>query len=229
MSVILALSTGLVAGAIHVVSGPDHLAALAPIAIDEPKRAMRMGATWGLGHGLGVCALGGLGLAVRQVVDISALSAGSEFLVGLTLIGIGVFAIRRATRLSVHAHEHSHGDAAHRHLHVHVDEPDHAHGVHGHSLHSHAALGVGFLHGAAGTGHLFGVIPALALPTEYAAIYILAYLSSAVGSMMLFGSLLGRVAQRRGTRWMRGLSLASGAMALVVGVIWTVTSWPFGV
>jgi putative Mn2+ efflux pump MntP len=225
MATMLALGTGLIAGSLHVVSGPDHLAALAPIAVRDRVQAMRVGATWGLGHGLGVCALGGLGLAFRQVVDITELSHWSEFIVGLLLIGIGIWAIRRATRMEVHAHRHSHGGDEHVHLHLHVDEHEHGQ-AHAHRAHSHAALGVGFVHGAAGAGHLFGVVPALALPTPDAAVYILAYLISAVCSMALFGGLLGHIAERSGTRWMRRLMVGSGAAALAIGVVWTWTSWP---
>jgi hypothetical protein len=48
----MALLTGLFAGALHVLAGPDHLVALAPIAADKPRRALSLGLRWGLGHGL---------------------------------------------------------------------------------------------------------------------------------------------------------------------------------
>ncbi len=223
----LALGTGLIAGTLHVVSGPDHLAALAPIALEDRSRGIRVGATWGLGHGLGVCALGGLGIAFRQVIDVSAMSQWSERFVGVLLIGIGIWALRRATRMEVHAHRHTHDGDEHVHLHVHVDEADHG-GAHVHAAHTHAALGVGFIHGAAGTGHLFGVVPALALSVPDAAVYILAYLCAAVGSMALFGGLLGQVAARGGTAWMRRLMVATGAGAVLIGAGWSWASWTVG-
>jgi len=225
MAGMLALGTGLIAGALHAVSGPDHLAALAPIALQDRARGVRVGAIWGLGHGLGVCALGGLGLALRQIIDVDVMSAWSELLVGVMLIGIGFWALRRSTRLEIHAHRHSHDGDEHVHLHVHVDESGHD-TAHAHGTHTHTALGVGFLHGAAGTGHLFGVVPALALPTQDAAIYILAYLAAAVGSMALFGALLGQIAGKAGTEWMQRLMWTSGLAAIVVGVAWTWAGWP---
>ena len=220
----LALGTGLVAGSLHVVSGPDHLAALAPIAVNDRSRGIRMGAVWGLGHGLGVCALGGLGLAFRQVIDVSATSAWSERLVGILLIGSGIWAVRRATRMEVHSHQHTHDGQEHVHLHLHVDAHDHA-SAHGDGSHTHTALGVGFLHGAAGTGHLFGVVPALALPTQDAAMYILAYLCAAVSSMALFGAVIGRLAELGGTDWVRKMLMGTGVAAVLVGVGWTWSSW----
>ena len=41
-------------GGLHVFSGVDHLAALAPVAVADAQRAGRTGMVWGLGHGIGV-------------------------------------------------------------------------------------------------------------------------------------------------------------------------------
>ncbi len=49
---------GLVAGFVHVLSGPDHLAAIAPYAVDSRSRAWRTGVRWGLGHTAGVLCVG---------------------------------------------------------------------------------------------------------------------------------------------------------------------------
>lgn len=222
----LVLGTGPIAGCMHVISGPDHLAALAPIALDGKGKAVRLGALWGLGHGLAVSLLAGLGLVTKQFVDIQIISLWSEFLVGLVLVGVGLWSIRRAAQLVVHSHDHGHephDGHAHLHLHLHVGA---AHDAATRQSHSHAVLGVGFLHGAAGTGHLFGVIPALALPPTLALLYVVAYLFAVVGSMALFGGMLGRIATFGGQRTMRALMLGSGTAAIGVGVFWAVSGWP---
>ena len=41
--------TGILAGIIHVVSGADHLIAMAPSAISNPKIALKNSISWGLG------------------------------------------------------------------------------------------------------------------------------------------------------------------------------------
>ena len=41
--------TGILAGFIHVVSGADHLIAMAPSSITSPKIAARNSISWGLG------------------------------------------------------------------------------------------------------------------------------------------------------------------------------------
>src|ERR1039458_1913039 len=54
----IAVLTGLLAGLIHVWTGPDHLTAIAPLAVRRPERAWIPGARWGLGHSAGVAVVG---------------------------------------------------------------------------------------------------------------------------------------------------------------------------
>jgi len=95
-----ALIAGLSAGAIHVLAGPDHLAAVAPLAADRHRRPWTAGMLWGLGHAGGVLLVGIAALVLREVLPLERLSASSERLVGLVLIGIGVWGIRQAARLA---------------------------------------------------------------------------------------------------------------------------------
>lgn len=220
----LSLVTGFAAGCLHVVSGPDHLAALAPLALRERRAAVRTGASWGLGHGVGVAMIGGVGIGARELVDVEALSAYSELFVGFLLVVIGLWAIRRSTKLVIHTHTHEHDDADHAHPHVHVGSVEHEH-PHAHARHTHAAFGVGMLHGAAGTGHLFGVVPSLALPPMGAAIYLAAYLVAAVIAMAAFGAVIGVVARRAGDRTIGRLMVAAGGAAVAVGVVWIALGW----
>jgi len=223
---LLSLFTGFAAGTLHVFAGPDHLAALAPLALRQRKTAMRTGAAWGLGHGTGVAIVGSLAIAARSAIDVEALSAYSELVVGVLLIAIGLWAIRKARKLVIHTHHHAHNDQhrEHAHPHLHAGGLKHEHPL-AHARHTHAAFGVGILHGAAGTGHIFGVLPSLALPAPQAAVYLLAYLVAAVVAMAGFGAVLGAIAQRSGARTVRALMAASGAAAVGVGILWLANSW----
>ena len=87
---------GLLAGFVHVLSGPDHLAAIAPYAVDGKSRAWRTGVRWGLGHTTGALAVGLLMLAVRDALPLDAMSAWGERLVGLALLGIGIWGLGAA-------------------------------------------------------------------------------------------------------------------------------------
>lgn len=210
--------TGFAAGGLHVFSGIDHLSALAPMAVADSSRAGRTGGLWGLGHGAGVVLVGGLGLWLRSFVDVEAWSAWAEFVVGFLLLGIGVWALRKANTLEIHVHPHEHDTTVHEHIHSHDRDT---------RSHRHTVLGVGILHGMAGSGHLFGVLPALALPTDEAVVYLISYLVAAVVSMASFAYLLGFLTRKGGSEWVTRLMLGSGVLAIGVGLFWIYNSWPF--
>ena len=52
--------TGALAGSFHVLAGPDHLAAVAPLALDRKSRGWMAGWTWGVGHATGVVVVAAL-------------------------------------------------------------------------------------------------------------------------------------------------------------------------
>src|SRR5438105_4065970 len=115
----IAFFTGLLAGIIHVWSGPDHLAAIAPLAVRRPKRAWIPGARWGFGHSAGVAVIGLLSLWLRDLLPVDLLSTWGERLVGVMLLAIGFWGFRKAFKNQIHTHEHEHGGDRHVHVHVH--------------------------------------------------------------------------------------------------------------
>lgn len=221
---------GLAAGLVHVLAGPDHLAAVAPLAADESRPHWKAGTLWGVGHTAGVALVGVLLLGFREVLPIDAISAWSERIVGVALILVGIWGFRRASRLEVHRH----GDGA---VHAHdrvdggpVDARTHAHQhrephLHGHAL-TRASFAMGTLHGVAGSSHLFGVLPALALPTAVeAASYLAGFGLGAIVGMTAFAALVGAVsrgADRRSRAAYQGLVYACAVGAVAVGGFWLV-------
>ena len=100
---------GLLAGFIHVMSGPDHIAAIAPYSIHGRTRSWRVGMSWGAGHASGVLLVGLLAALLKGVLPIELISSRSEKLVGVALIAIGLWGARSALRNRVHTHRHTHG------------------------------------------------------------------------------------------------------------------------
>lgn len=202
----MALLLGLVAGAAHVFAGPDHLAALAPVVADDRRRGVRLGALWGLGHGLGVVLLGGLGQLFRGALGARQVSAWSELGVGVLLVVMGAFALwrTRSAESVLHPHEHP---AFERHG-------------------AHLAFGVGVLHGTAGVGHLLGILPSLFLDPANAALYLAAYLTAAVVSMAAFAGSLGWALDRLGPRRVPEAVRAASALCILVGAVWVVAAIP---
>ncbi len=217
----IAAITGLIAGLIHVWSGPDHLAAIAPLAVRRPRRPWAPGFRWGLGHSAGVAVIGLLSLWLRDWLPLDLLSSWGERLVGVMLLAIGAWALRKALR--VHAHEHEHDGR--RHLHVHAHSPRAAHEqAEAHHHHTHAAFGIGLLHGLAGSSHFLGVLPILAFPTRIQALsYLAAFAAGTIASMAAFSSIMGFLASRcaaSSAKIYRAMMTLCAASAMLVGCFW---------
>jgi hypothetical protein len=215
----LTLLTGAAAGLFHVLSGPDHLAAVAPLAVDDRRRGWLAGFTWGVGHASGVVVVAVLAILLREMLpSIDAISAWGERVVGAALIGIGVWALRR--RALIAAFPHKHGHVSHNHLHVQAG-PTWMQRL----GHAHASFFMGVLHGVAGSSHFFGVLPALALPTGVAALtYIGAFGVGTVVAMTVFAAAVGLLGVRTGTspRLQRAMMTVAATLAIVVGSVWLI-------
>lgn len=213
---------GLLAGLLHVFAGPDHLAALAPLSLRARGRAWAVGLRWGLGHSSGVLVVAAVAFGLHQVVRLEAWSGWGERLVGVTMIGLGLWGLRSLFRERLHAHEHRHEGETHVHFHVHRPQTDHA-GPKAH-VHGHAAFWVGTLHGLAGTAHLVGVLPSLALPTGLeTASYLAAFGFGTIAAMTAFAAAVGVFApgrSERGLRAYRGALGTASALCALTGVAW---------
>lgn len=199
---------GLSAGLIHALSGPDHLSAVAPLVINETRRRWRVGLFWGIGHSLGVWVVGLIALALRGVLPVESLSSWSERLVGAVLIAVGLWGPRRAfvARLP-HAHPAEERSATGRPGRV--------------------AVWIGGLHGLAGSSHILGLLPALALPSRAASLaYVVGFGLGAVAAMTAFSSTFGLVAHRitaRGQRAYQALLASFSLAAVLVGGYWLIS------
>ena len=211
--------TGVAAGLFHVLSGPDHRAAVTPLAAADGRRGWFAGWTWGLGHASGVVVVAVAAILLRDVLPPADLISGwSERLVGGALIAIGLWALRRSARIG-HG-RHAHGPLAHDHVHTQAG-PAWMRRL----GHAHASFYMGILHGVAGSSHFFGVLPALALPTRSAAlVYIGAFGAGTVAAMTAFAAVVGSAGVRLqpGTAGHRRMMLTAAALALFVGAWWLV-------
>ncbi len=210
---------GLAAGAIHALSGPDHLAAVTPLSITNRHRAAWIGLLWGLGHGAGVAVIGVVVFLLRGLLDLEALSVWSERAVGIMLIAVGAWGLRKAFSKWIHTHDHEHESETHTHIHAHhPQKPGHTH------RHSHASFGMGLLHGVAGTSHIFGVLPALALPSQTAAVtYLVGYGLGNLLAMGGFAWLIGIASHRMGKWGARPFKVAlatCSVLSIGIGVLW---------
>jgi sulfite exporter TauE/SafE len=213
------LATALILGAAHSFA-PDHLAAVGVFVSRRPhwRRALAVGARWGVGHSVVILVVGGaLVLTGWRFPDHFAPSV--ERIVGVTLIALGVVALTRALR--VHGHVHEHGGVPHWHLHSHrrSGRHDHTH---------HAALGMGMLHGLAGTGALVIALPLAATKsTPLALAYLVAFGTGTTVAMAAFGAFAGwavRRAAHRSVTLVRATASVAALVSVLVGAWWAIAA-----
>ena len=99
---------GLLLGLRHALDA-DHIAAVAALAtrVRSVGEIVRVGLSWGVGHGLALFAA----TSVVFIVDFEEsgrLAVAFEFLVGAMLMLLGLDVVRRIIRDRVHAHAHHH-------------------------------------------------------------------------------------------------------------------------
>ncbi|MGI9546956.1 MAG: sulfite exporter TauE/SafE family protein [Flavobacteriaceae bacterium] len=230
MEVTLSLTAGLIASILHVIAGPDHLAAVTPFAIESKRKAWKIGFSWSVGHLVGMLFLGALFTAFREFIPIDKISIYSEQLVGLVLVGIGVWAlfkIFKADKAHKHLHIHSENSPIiHSHEHEHSHEKSHRH-VHPETLKQSkwASFSIGLLHGVAGIAHFLLFLPVLGFEKMSDSIlYVVGFGIGIILAMTAFALVIGKVSSlaKNGHNdlFFKGIRLAGGLFAIVVGVYW---------
>lgn len=190
---------GIIASATHVMTGPDHLAAVTPLAIENKKKSWIIGISWGVGHTTGLLLIGGLFYIFRENFPVKLVSEYSEIIVGIILIIIGMWAIYKLLNKGKHIHRET--------------------------KNIKAAVFVGILHGFAGIYHLLIVLPALALPSRADAIlYLIGFAIGTLAVMAIYAWSLGSVSQKakdfNKSKFLYGFRLFGGTAAIVVGIVW---------
>lgn len=204
-----AFLAGIAAGLLHVFSGPDHLAAVAPLASARERGHWLTGLQWGLGHTLGVVLIAMLLLLLKERLPLDEISAYSERVVGLSLIAIGGWGLYRAWVLRCSGAEVLGCSGAQVQSHTHAG----------------TSFSMGAIHGLAGSSHLFGVLPALAFPSRASSmLYLAGFGLGAIAGMTTFSAAVGLLSSKfnRRSRSYSGFLYASSAVALVVGGVWLV-------
>jgi ABC-type nickel/cobalt efflux system permease component RcnA len=234
MEIMLPLTAGLIASILHVITGPDHLAAVAPFAIESKRKAWKIGFTWSIGHLVGMLAIGALFLAFREFIPVEKISNYSEVLVGVVLIGIGVWAFFKIFRKDkAHKHLHVHSEDSpiiHSHSHEHVHEKSHRHS-HPKTLKQSnwASFSIGVLHGVAGVAHLLLFLPVLGFENNYdATSYLIGFGIGIVVAMTVFAFVMGTVSTMaqngHNEVFFKGIRMAGGLFAIIIGIYWVLSN-----
>ena len=223
MSIAAVLPLGFIIGMGHALE-TDHLAAVSNMLAEKGNRRalIARGAFWGLGHTLSlflICtAVVLLGLTIS-----GTLQAGFEFAVGVMIVSLGVQTLWRLNRDRVHIHAHDHGGAPHMHAHSHKGEAlphTRARHAHTHRARNAKALGIGLVHGAAGSGALFVLTISATQTVAGALAYFAVFGIGAMAGMAALSAIASfpLMFAQRGATWLRtGTTLTIGCAALWIG------------
>jgi high-affinity nickel-transport protein len=199
------LVLGFVLGLRHATDA-DHVVAVGAITSRERslRSALWIGASWGLGHALTVLVVGGA-IVLFGLVIPPRVGLGMEFSVALMLIALGVVNLRGALR---HLHETAHADRS---------KPAPASVPPG----ALRAVGVGIVHGLAGSAAVALLVLASITDPKFALVYLAVFgIGTILGMMTLTSALALPVAFAgdRFERMHRGLARAAGVLSVAVGL-----------
>ncbi|SNR67542.1 urease accessory protein UreH domain-containing protein [Lutibacter flavus] len=233
MELTFPLFAGIIAAMLHVIAGPDHLAAVTPFAIESKKKAWKVGLFWGIGHLLGMLFIGVLFLFFKELIPIEKISEHSEQFVGVVLIVLGCwifFKIFKEEKKHKHVHVHSNGNPMiHEHKHVHDLEKNHTHKHPNLKQGIIASTSVGFIHGLAGVAHFLLFLPVIGFATKLdSSKYIVGFAIGTLIAMVSFAMVIGHASDysKKGHNqtFFKGIRLASGLFALIIGIYWTLAN-----
>lgn len=174
---------GLVTGCLHTLAGPDHLAALTPLAIGKNRfLASILGALWGLGHSVGQMILVFVFAMLKDKFDciLPALNKYGGILIGLTLVSIGLIGLRENMLNTNDIHDLNSDSKQNANL------QKISFGFNGKLISFNQGIGTlftGIIYGL-NPDTLFMLIPALALPSKIASLaYILMFINGTILAM----------------------------------------------
>ena len=215
---------------LHVITGPDHLAAVTPFAIESKRKAWKIGLMWGIGHLVGMLGIGVLFTLFKEFIPLEEISLYSEQLVGVVLLGIGVWVLFKIFRKKKH-HRHLHlhtenNPVLHSHEHYHEKDKTHRHSHNKHlKQNNFASFSIGILHGFAGIAHFLLFLPVFAFDTRFDSLsYVLGFGMGILVAMTTYAFIIGKLSSisknAHNEVFFNGIRLAGGMFAVVIGVYW---------
>lgn len=196
----VAILSGASSGAIHAVTGPDHLLSLGPAALSAPRAAGRLGLVWGAGHALGTLLLSLPLLLLAQLVHLSSLAAISTRLAGLALLASAAW--------SWHSSRGPRASAA---------------GTLATAGARSSTFWIGLVHGVTGAGSLLMLLPnALGPSLLRSALYLSAFAAGSTLAMAILTRTIGQLGHALKANTLRRVQHALLLGAAVLGSVWLI-------
>lgn len=197
LSMLTSWSLAFLLGLRHATE-PDHVAAVATLVPEQrnARRAMQLGAAWGLGHSLAILACGGALLLFRQSMS-DRVSDWLELMVSGLLLVLGMRSILRALRQPA---------------------PERAHQPHPLRHSRRKSLFIGLLHGTAGSGSLAALVFANMPDLRAGLAYLLFFGAGSLLGMAALAGIAGAPLRVISQRAMPQALLFGAAGVLSVGI-----------
>ena len=190
----LAALYGVGSGALHAVTGPDHVLSLGPAAIREPRRSFALGLNWGIGHALGTLLLCVPLVFAARLVELQALASFGNRLSAVALIVMGAWSLH-----AIHAARSS-GNVDRRHPVV-----------------------IGLVHGIGGAGSLMLVLPVLVSGSPAKTLlFLLAFAFGSTVAMAALTSMLARLGAKLARSMLPRAQRVLSTLSIAVGMLWLV-------
>ena len=211
-SIAVVLLVGVLLGLRHATD-PDHIAAMTTLVASGRERAVRsaarLGAWWGVGHGITLVVFGiPILLAERYLPE--RLQQGAETAVAALIVFLAIRLIVRWRHGYFNLHAHPHSDEHHRHT---VRTPA-------------GAVGVGLVHGMGGSAGV-GILLLAAIPSETVAVASLMLLAlfTAVSMTIVTAGFGLTLASRPVAAASNTVIPALGVASLVFGIWYAAAAW----
>ena len=217
----LPLIIGFSAALVHVLTGPDHLAAVTPLVLEKKSKSWKIGLGWELGHVLGMLLIGLLFYFFKDSIPIENISKNSEKFVGIMLMGIGLWALYRIRQSKKKlTYPHTHTDGNHTYNHIHRTSGKHRHS----DIKTHntvLSFFIGIIHGFAGISHFILMLPVLGYKSASDSIqYMIGFALGIVSAMIIYTLIIARVSNTKHSEKINWLQYVGAVFAFAIGIYW---------
>jgi hypothetical protein len=235
---------GLLMGMIHVLTGADHLSALALLCVDKNSyESFKIGVTWGLGHSIGLIVVAIIFLAVSIEINLDKEGDIADKIVGAMMIclsGIGFY----------NAYKMSQPNAVIETIDVEngTKEPEPEPTTNSYCSRMCvyfdmknpnnsriASIFIGIIHGVSGPGAVLGLLPALALHNvTKSSIYLSSFCVASIIIMGTYAATWSNITNAIGNqtnidKYNYYLIIITSSFSLTVGIVWLVLSCTGGI
>ncbi len=199
---------GFMLGIRHALDA-DHITTISTLVSEHKsvRKAAMLGVAWGIGHSIALMTAGVLVLALKLTIP-AAIEAWLEFLIGALLVFLGARAIWNALKEKLHSHSHGHEGKKHAHFHY-------------HDKHVHT-LGIGMIHGLAGSAAVMLLVLATTQSVWEGVIYIAVFGTGTIMGMLIISVLIGlpfAASTGKARTFSGALKILVGAASIVLGIM----------